>query len=66
MIATTLTLPLLADAAILGGARLIDLAAFVAMGFVWLIVGGVVLAIYRILRSRARGTGEWGDAPGLN
>ncbi|HRI11260.1 MAG TPA: hypothetical protein PKW35_25755 [Nannocystaceae bacterium] len=50
---------------LINGARWIDLAAFVGMGIVWLIIGAVILAIALILRSRSRSASEWGSTPGL-
>ena len=44
--------------------RWIDLAAFAAMGLLWLGVFAMLYAIYRILRDKARGDARWGD-PGL-
>jgi heme/copper-type cytochrome/quinol oxidase subunit 2 len=57
--------PVLADSALLGGARFVDLAAFIALAIVWLVIGGVVFALYRIIRSRAHDSSQWGDSPGL-
>ncbi|MBA3545727.1 MAG: hypothetical protein H0T76_04520 [Nannocystis sp.] len=45
--------------------RWLDLAAFIAMGVLWLAVFAMLYAIYRILRSKARGGSDWGDSPGL-
>ncbi len=45
--------------------RWIDFAAFIAMGVLWLLVFTMLYAIYRILRSKARGGSDWGDSPGL-
>lgn len=42
----------------------IDLAAFFVMGLLWIVVFAMLYAIYRILRSKARGS-YWGDSPGL-
>lgn len=44
--------------------RWIDLAAFAVMGLLWLGVFAMLYAIYRILRSKARGDARWAD-PGL-
>lgn len=44
--------------------RWIDLAAFAAMALLWLGVFAMLYAIYRILRSKARGDARWGE-PGL-
>jgi len=43
----------------------IDLAAFLVMGLLWIFVFAMLYAIYRILRSKARGDSYWGDSPGL-
>lgn len=43
----------------------IDLAAFLVMGLLWIFVFAMLYAIYRILRSKARGDSGWGDSPGL-
>lgn len=43
----------------------IDLAAFIVMGLLWIVVFAMLYAIYRILRSKARGDTYWGDSPGL-
>jgi len=43
----------------------LDLAAFLAMGLLWILVFAMLYAIYRILRSKARGDTDWGDSPGL-
>jgi hypothetical protein len=47
------------------GIRPIDLAAFLALGFVWIFVLAMLYGIYKILRSKARGEAGWGDSPGL-
>ena len=47
------------------GIRPIDLAAFVALGLVWILVLAMLWGIHRILRSKARGDAGWGDSPGL-
>jgi len=47
------------------GPGLIDLAAFVALALVWVFVFAMLYAIYRVLRSKARGEPGWGDSPGL-
>jgi hypothetical protein len=47
------------------GVPWIDLAAFVAMGLLWIAVFAMLHAIYRIIRSKARGDTDWGDSPGL-
>ena len=46
------------------GFRWIDLAAFAAMALLWLGVCAMLYGIYRILRSKARGDGDWAE-PGL-
>lgn len=46
------------------GLRWIDLAAFAAMALLWLGVSAMLYAIYRILRSKARGGADWAE-PGL-
>lgn len=43
----------------------IDLAAFLVMGLLWILVFAMLYGIYRILRSKARGDSYWGDSPGL-
>jgi hypothetical protein len=43
----------------------IDLVAFFVMGLLWIGVFAMLYAIYRILRSKARGDTYWGDSPGL-
>lgn len=48
-----------------GDVRWIDLAAFFAMGLLWILVFAMLYGIYRILRSKARGDSGWGDSPGL-
>jgi len=54
------------DIALTGaGVRWIDLAAFLAMGLLWIFVFAMLYGIYRILRSKARGDRDWGDSPGL-
>ena len=45
--------------------RPIDLAAFLALGVVWIFVLAMLVGIYKILRSKARGEAGWGDSPGL-
>lgn len=47
------------------GIRPIDLAAFLALGLVWIFVLAMLHGIYKILRSKARGEAGWGDSPGL-
>ena len=47
------------------GVRPIDLAAFLALGLVWICVLAMLHAIHKILRSKARGEAGWGDSPGL-
>ena len=42
----------------------IDLAAFAAMGLLWLGIFAMLYAIYEILRGKARGDTRWGE-PGL-
>lgn len=53
------------SAAAFTGVRWIDLAAFAGMLLVWLVAAVMLYGIYRILRSKARGEGWWGDSPGL-
>ena len=45
--------------------RWIDLAAFIAMGALWLLVALMLYGVWRILRSKARGDAGWGDSPGM-
>ncbi len=45
--------------------RLIDLAAFAGLALVWVFVFAMLYAIYKVLRSKARGDAGWGDSPGL-
>ncbi|MBL9101115.1 MAG: hypothetical protein JNL82_09165 [Myxococcales bacterium] len=44
--------------------RWIDLAAFVVMGLLWLGVFAMLVAIYKILRGKARGDARWSE-PGM-
>lgn len=45
--------------------RWLDYAAFVAMGLLWLVFFAMFFAIYKVIRSKARGDDGWGDSPGL-
>lgn len=45
--------------------RWIDLAAFAAMGILWIFVLAMLYGIYRVLRSKGRGDAGWGDSPGM-
>lgn len=47
------------------GLHLIDLAAFLALALVWVFVLTMLYAIYKVLRSKARGDAGWGDHAGL-
>lgn len=47
------------------GLHLIDFAAFLALALVWIFVFAMLYAIYKVLRSKARGDAGWGDSPGL-
>lgn len=49
----------------MGEIRWLDYAAFIAMGLLWLCFFVMFYAIYRVLRSKGRGDGGWGDSPGL-
>ena len=53
------------ETATITGIRWLDLAAFAGMAIVWIFVAALLYGIYRILRSKARGDGWWGDSPGL-
>jgi hypothetical protein len=53
------------ETASITGIRWLDLAAFAGMAIVWIFVAALLYGIYRILRSKARGDGWWGDSPGL-
>jgi hypothetical protein len=53
------------ETAAITGIRWLDLAAFAGMAIVWIFVAALLYGIYRILRSKARGDGWWGDSPGL-
>ena len=58
--------PLLDPAMItITGVRWIDLAAFLAMGVLWLFIFALLIGIAFILRSKARHARGWGDSPGL-
>jgi hypothetical protein len=60
---TTITL---ADAQVAtSGIQPIDLAAFLALALVWIFVLAMLYAIFKVLRSKARGDAGWGDSPGL-
>jgi hypothetical protein len=48
-----------------GEVRWLDLAAFAAMGLLWLFFLAMFFAIYKVLRSKSRGDRGWGDSPGL-
>lgn len=54
----------LAEIAFASGHRLIDLAAFLALGVVWGLIGLLLYAEYRIISARSEGRGP-GGAPGL-
>jgi heme/copper-type cytochrome/quinol oxidase subunit 2 len=45
--------------------RWIDLAAFFAMGVLWLLIFAMLAGIAWVLRSKARDARGWGDSPGL-
>lgn len=64
MTSMTLVSPELQAAAITG-VRWIDLAAVAAMAVVWIGAAWMLFAIYKVLRSKARGEPGWGDSPGL-
>lgn len=49
----------------ISGPGALDLAAFFALALVWVFVFAMLYAIYRVLRSKARGDAGWGDSPGL-
>jgi len=56
----------LADAPVAtAGIQPIDLAAFAALALVWVFVFAMLYAIFKVLRSKARGDAGWGDSPGL-
>jgi hypothetical protein len=59
------TLATLPDPQAAAGIQLIDLAAFVALALVWIFVFAMLYAIFKVLRSKARGDAGWGDSPGL-
>jgi hypothetical protein len=60
------TLAIIADAQVAtAGIHLIDLAAFAALALVWVFVFAMLYAIFKVLRSKARGDAGWGDSPGL-
>lgn len=46
------------------GVRWIDMAAFVVMGLLWVGVFAMLYAIFRIIRSKARGDARWAE-PGM-
>lgn len=62
---SSMSFPALPLAAAITGPRPVDLLAFLAMGLVWMILAGVVLAIVHILRGRARDPEAWGRGPGV-
>ncbi len=53
------------SSSLIAGARWVDLAAFAALAVVWLIIGSIVLALAKIIRSQASSPAEWGEGPGL-
>jgi uncharacterized membrane protein YedE/YeeE len=59
------TMSLLGELPMIDGVRWIDLAAFLAMGLLWVFVLGMLFGIYRIIRSKDRGDAGWGDSPGM-
>ncbi len=64
--AITLLIPAAANtSSLVAGARWVDLAAFAALAVVWLIIGSIVVALAKIIRSQASSPGEWGEGPGL-
>ncbi len=54
---------LIAEIAFASGHRLIDFAAFVALGLVWTLIAALLYAEYRIIRARMRG--DWDGGAGL-
>ncbi len=62
---TLLTPEAVATQGLVAGARWVDLAAFAALAVVWLIIGSIVLALAKIIRSQATSPAEWGEGPGL-
>jgi len=62
---TTLTPTAVASSGLIAGARWVDLAAFAALAVVWLIIGSIVFALAKIIRSQATSPGKWGEGPGL-
>lgn len=64
MTSMILVSPELQTAAITG-VRWIDMAAVAAMAVVWIGAALMFFAIYKVLRSKARGEPGWGDSPGL-
>ena len=57
--------PALASSSLIAGARWVDVAAFAALAVVWLLIGSIVLALAKIVRSQATSPAEWGEGPGL-